>query len=118
MERTEMAVVDLSAAYSAKLIGRENEVPMVSMDGEAHPNMTLAAIGLGVFVALIILLTLIAFITRRERSTHAKETQPIAVRPTNRIIETVSQKVAAAPPTHCTVLFANELELTDVVTRM
>ncbi|KFB52099.1 AGAP000299-PA-like protein [Anopheles sinensis] len=99
---------------------------MVSMDGEAHPNMTLAAIGLGVFVALIILLTLIAFITRRERSSHTKvahqHSGPVhpphtpAVRPPS-IIPTISQKVTDAAP-RCTVSFVNELELTDVVTRM
>lgn len=40
---------------------------MVSMDGESHPEITLAAVGLGVLVACIILITLIAFITRRKR---------------------------------------------------
>ncbi|XP_058127375.1 uncharacterized protein LOC131291044 [Anopheles ziemanni] len=124
-DRTEMALTGLgtaqAAAYSAQLIGRENEVPMVSMDGEAHPNMTLAAIGLGVFVALIILLTLIAFITRRERSSHTKVAQqhsgPVHPNATAvpSIIPTISQKVTEA---RCTVSFANELELTDVVTRM
>uniref|UniRef100_A0A8D8D045 (northern house mosquito) hypothetical protein n=1 Tax=Culex pipiens TaxID=7175 RepID=A0A8D8D045_CULPI len=52
--------------FSAKLV-KENEVPMVSMDGESHPEITLAAVGLGVLMACIILITLIAFITRRKR---------------------------------------------------
>ncbi|XP_058443631.1 uncharacterized protein LOC131425621 [Malaya genurostris] len=46
---------------------KENEVPMVSMDGEAHPEITLAAVGMGVLVACIILITLIAYISRRKR---------------------------------------------------
>ncbi|XP_062537301.1 uncharacterized protein LOC134205752 isoform X2 [Armigeres subalbatus] len=52
--------------FSAKLV-KEYEVPMVSMDGEAHPEITLAAVGLGVVVACIILITLIALISRRKR---------------------------------------------------
>ncbi|XP_039453419.1 uncharacterized protein LOC120432296 [Culex pipiens pallens] len=48
--------------------GNQTEyLPMVSMDGESHPEITLAAVGLGVLVACIILITLIAFITRRKR---------------------------------------------------
>ncbi|XP_055599694.1 uncharacterized protein LOC129748913 [Uranotaenia lowii] len=53
-------------AVSAKLV-KENEVPMVSMDGEGHPEITLAAVGLGALVAFIILITLIALISRRKR---------------------------------------------------
>ncbi|XP_053664488.1 uncharacterized protein LOC128713647 [Anopheles marshallii] len=120
----EMTESDLNmvqaAAYTAKLIGRESEVPMVSMDGEAHPNMTLAAVGLGVLVALIILLTLIAFITRRERSSQAKDPQQdSAVNTTatgrTKPVEAIAQKTPAGPRS---VTFANDLELVDVVTRM
>uniref|UniRef100_A0A1W7R830 Protein with signal anchor n=1 Tax=Aedes albopictus TaxID=7160 RepID=A0A1W7R830_AEDAL len=53
-------------AFNAKL-AKEYEVPMVSMDGEAHPEITLAAVGLGIVVACIILITLIALISRRKR---------------------------------------------------
>ncbi|XP_055523355.1 uncharacterized protein LOC129717469 isoform X3 [Wyeomyia smithii] len=42
-------------------------VPMVSMDGEAHPEITLAAVGMGILAACIILITLIAYISRRKR---------------------------------------------------
>ncbi|XP_052901204.1 uncharacterized protein LOC128307417 [Anopheles moucheti] len=120
----EMTEADLSmvqaVAYTAKLIGRESEVPMVSMDGEAHPNMTLAAVGLGVLVALIILLTLIAFITRRERSSQTKDPQldsAVNTSATGRTkpVETNAQKPPAGP--RC-VTFANDMELVDVVTRM
>ncbi|XP_058819684.1 uncharacterized protein LOC131682309 [Topomyia yanbarensis] len=52
--------------FSANLV-KENEVPMVSMDGEAHPEITLAAVGMGILVACIILITLIAYISRRKR---------------------------------------------------
>ncbi|XP_058063421.1 uncharacterized protein LOC131213404 [Anopheles bellator] len=109
---TEMSVGDV---VGAKLIEcqRENEVPVVSMDGEAHPNMTLAAIGLGVLVALIILITLIAFITRWERSPRTKvPSLPAApIQP----IETVSQKVSASGRS---VTFSGDCELHDVITRM
>lgn len=54
-------------AFSAANLVKEYEVPMVSMDGEAHPEITLAAVGLGVIVACIILITLIALISRRKR---------------------------------------------------
>ncbi|XP_065090468.1 uncharacterized protein LOC135711526 [Ochlerotatus camptorhynchus] len=54
-------------AFSAAKLVKEYEVPMVSMDGEAHPEITLAAVGLGVIVACIILITLIALISRRKR---------------------------------------------------
>ncbi|XP_049533437.1 uncharacterized protein LOC125949966 [Anopheles darlingi] len=125
-------------AYAAKLIEQqqqqqqqqqqhENEVPMVSMDGEAHPNMTLAAIGLGVLVALIILIILIAFITRRERSPHSKTSSTgKAIVPRLGVAEprdhrhpipTISQRLATHAPsvTRC-VTFANDYELQDVVT--
>ncbi|XP_053678895.1 uncharacterized protein LOC128729253 [Anopheles nili] len=118
-EMTEPNMVQV-LAYTAKLVGRESEVPMVSMDGEAHPNMTLAAIGSGVLVALIILITLIAFITRRERSSSAKDNQqqdivnpPVIGR--TKPNEPITQK----PPTEPrSVTFANDFELVDVVTRM
>uniref|UniRef100_A0A182RM74 Uncharacterized protein n=1 Tax=Anopheles funestus TaxID=62324 RepID=A0A182RM74_ANOFN len=123
LDLPEMTESDLmqAAAYTAKLVGRESEVPMVSMDGEAHPNMTLAAVGLGVLVALIILLTLIAFITRRERSSQAKDPQQDII--TNissgpgrtKPIEANVQKPPTGP--RC-VTFANDFELVDVVTRM
>uniref|UniRef100_A0A182FK17 Uncharacterized protein n=2 Tax=Anopheles albimanus TaxID=7167 RepID=A0A182FK17_ANOAL len=101
---------------------------MVSMDGEAHPNMTLAAIGLGVLVALIILIILIAFITRRERSPHSKASSKATA---GRIglggtgadypIPTISQRLATQTQPHVPrcVTFANDCELHDVVvTRM
>ncbi|XP_050073532.1 uncharacterized protein LOC126561433 [Anopheles maculipalpis] len=124
IERPEMTETELNTlqavAYTAKLIGRESEVPMVSMDGEAHPNMTLAAVGLGVLVALIILLTLIAFITRRERSSQSKDPQQDSTAQNSsaigRTTEANAQKHPMSGP-HC-VTFANDLELVDVVTRM
>lgn len=54
-------------AYSTAKLVKEYEVPMVSMDGEAHPEITLAAVSLGVIVACIILITLVALISRRKR---------------------------------------------------
>ncbi|XP_050099200.1 uncharacterized protein LOC126579696 [Anopheles aquasalis] len=118
-------------AYAAKLIEQqqqqqqqqyESEVPMVSMDGEAHPNMTLAAIGLGVLVALIILIILIAFITRRERSPHTKMT---IINTNTNPIPTISQRLSShtqpqsQPQVSRCVTFANDYELHDVVvTRM
>uniref|UniRef100_A0A182P0V6 Uncharacterized protein n=1 Tax=Anopheles epiroticus TaxID=199890 RepID=A0A182P0V6_9DIPT len=102
---------------------------MVSMDGEAHPNMTLAAVGLGALVALIILLTLIAFITRRERSSQSKElaqqstTLPATVpgrRKGTIELQPPAQKTppGGSVPPRC-VTFTNDLELVDVVvTRM
>uniref|UniRef100_A0A182YH97 Uncharacterized protein n=2 Tax=Anopheles stephensi TaxID=30069 RepID=A0A182YH97_ANOST len=82
--------------------------------------MTLAAVGLGVLVALIILLTLIAFITRRERSSQTKDPQQDST-PAN-ISATGRTKPAEAdvqkhptPPPRC-VTFANDFELVDVVT--
>uniref|UniRef100_A0A182VV79 Uncharacterized protein n=1 Tax=Anopheles minimus TaxID=112268 RepID=A0A182VV79_9DIPT len=93
---------------------------MVSMDGEAHPNMTLAAVGLGVLVALIILLTLIAFITRRERSSQTKDplqdtAANISATGRTKPIEADGQKPPTGP--RC-ITFANDFELVDVVTRM
>ncbi|XP_061513961.1 uncharacterized protein LOC1271962 [Anopheles gambiae] len=146
MERTELLLAEMtegssstvqaaSAAYTAKLIGRaESEVPMVSMDGEAHPNMTLAAVGLGALVALIILLTLIAFITRRERSAQSKDpggqgpgtpapvptggTRPKRPDTTPSLAAARCPPVGPGPAPRC-VTFANDFELADVVvTRM
>ncbi|XP_055616062.1 uncharacterized protein LOC129762100 [Toxorhynchites rutilus septentrionalis] len=83
-------------AYSAQLV-KENEVPMVSMDGEAHPEITLAAIGLGIVAASLILITLIVFVTRRKRQLFENmengARQLSAAKPSGPEVITISQQV-------------------------
>ncbi|XP_053682671.1 uncharacterized protein LOC128733090 [Sabethes cyaneus] len=62
-----MEIEASGSSFGGGFQSKENEVPMVSMDGEAHPEITLAAVGMGILAACIILITLIAYISRRKR---------------------------------------------------